>query len=91
MINVKPKTLKKKCLINLLITITCLLTSILNLRTPSGNNMLLHGIDINPMNPYEFIVYGDEEYIRSYDRRNMSYGPVKVFNYPTNIVSINLL
>jgi len=41
--------------------------------------MRLYGIDINPMNSLEFIVNGDDEYVRMYDKRNLHSGPVKKF------------
>uniref|UniRef100_A0A2H8TPX2 DDB1-and CUL4-associated factor 8 n=1 Tax=Melanaphis sacchari TaxID=742174 RepID=A0A2H8TPX2_9HEMI len=41
--------------------------------------MHLYCIDINPMKPYEFIVNGDDEYVRMYDKRKISVDPVKQF------------
>lgn len=44
-----------------------------------GSNMKLYSIDINPMNPFEFIINGDDECIRMFDKRRLSNGPVKIF------------
>lgn len=68
---------------------TCLLTSILHLKSLIGNSLPLSGIDINPMNKCEFLIYGQDECIRIYDKRNMSRGPIRVLKYPTKSVSIN--
>lgn len=46
--------------------------------------MKLYGIDINPLKSNEFIVNGDDEYIRMYDKRNLSMGPIKQFQYEIN-------
>lgn len=72
----------------LLITITYLLTSILKLKNTYNEKMALYGIDINPMNLCEFVVNGDDEYIRIFDKRRLS-SPVKVLRRPIPIVSIN--
>lgn len=57
-----------------------MLISILCIKNYSGNTLHLYGIDINPMNPLEFIVNGDDEYVRMYDKRKLSLEPVKTFN-----------
>jgi len=41
--------------------------------------MHLYGIDINPMKSYEFIVNGDDEYVRMYDKRQLTVDPIKLF------------
>lgn len=51
--------------------------------------MAIYGIDINPLKPWEFIIYGDDEYIRMYDKRHIPSGPAKIFRRPS--VSINIL
>lgn len=56
-----------------------MLISILHHKYNNGNVMRLYGIDINPMNSLEFIVNGDDEYVRMYDKRNLHSGPVKKF------------
>lgn len=53
--------------------------SILYLKTSNGNIMPLCGIDINPMNPNEFIINGGDELIRMYDKRKLSIHPAKQF------------
>lgn len=40
--------------------------------------MHIYGIDINPFNSSEFIINGDDEIVRMYDKRRLS-GPVKEF------------
>jgi len=42
--------------------------------------MRLYGIDINPLKPYEFIVNGNDEYVRMYDKRHLIVDPIKVFH-----------
>lgn len=54
--------------------------SILHVKHSNGRTMRLIGIDINPMKPYEFIVNGEDKYIRMYDVRNTSQMPVKIFS-----------
>jgi len=44
-----------------------------------GRSMHLHGIDINPMKPNEFIVNGDDEYVRMYDKRYITVDPIQLF------------
>ncbi|XP_026822857.1 DDB1- and CUL4-associated factor 8 isoform X2 [Rhopalosiphum maidis] len=56
------------------------ITNILHIKNMHGTSMHLYGIDINPMNPYEFIVNGDDEYVRMYDKRKLTVDPVKLFH-----------
>lgn len=72
----------------LLITITNLLTSILKLKNTNNDKLAIYGIDINPMNLHEFIINGDDEYIKMYDRRHLSKS-IKELRRPIPIVSIN--
>lgn len=51
--------------------------------------MAIYGIDINPMKPWEFIINGDDEYVRIFDKRHIPSGPAKVFRRPIPVVSIN--
>jgi len=55
------------------------ITHVLHESYNNGNTMHFYGIDINPMNSLEFILNGDDEYVRLYDKRNMRSGPVKKF------------
>lgn len=77
------------------ITIICILcvNSILSIRNSNSSTMRLYGIDINPMKPFEFIVNGDDEYVRMYDKRNLGIDPVKLFHrvLPTSKVYIYIL
>lgn len=57
-----------------------LIISILHIKNVHGTSMHLYGIDINPMNPFEFIVNGDDEYVRMYDKRKLTVDPVKLFH-----------
>jgi len=61
-------------------SIIILLISILHIKNGFGSSMHLYGIDINPMKPYEFIVNGDDEYVRMYDKRQLTADPVKLFH-----------
>lgn len=63
--------------------------SILHVKNTKGNVMRLYGIDINPMNPLEFIINGDDEYVRMYDKRRLTTEPVKRFRrvHPSITVS----
>lgn len=61
-------------------SIIILLISILRIKNVRGSCMHLYGIDINPMKPYEFIVNGDDEYVRMYDKRQLTADPVKLFH-----------
>jgi len=45
-----------------------------------GISMHLYGIDINPMKPNEFIVNGDDEYVRMYDKRHLTVDPIQLFH-----------
>ncbi|XP_022164257.1 DDB1- and CUL4-associated factor 8-like isoform X2 [Myzus persicae] len=56
------------------------ITNILHIRNARGSSMHLYGIDINPMKPYEFIVNGNDEYVRMYDKRQLIVDPVKMFH-----------
>jgi len=56
-----------------------LLISILHIKNVRGSTMRLYGIDINPLKPYEFIVNGNDEYVRMYDKRQLTVDPIKVF------------
>jgi len=56
-----------------------MLPSILNVRNTQGTTMQLYGIDINPMNSHEFILNGDDEFVRMYDKRRLTTGPLKKF------------
>lgn len=53
--------------------------SVLRIKNMHNSTMHLYGVDINPMNPFEFIVNGDDEFVRMYDKRKLSSGPVKHF------------
>jgi len=56
--------------------------------------MHLYGIDINPMKPYEFIVNGNDEYVRMYDKRQITLDPIKVFHRElknTKTIKVNIL
>ncbi|XP_029343114.1 DDB1- and CUL4-associated factor 8 isoform X3 [Acyrthosiphon pisum] len=55
-------------------------TNILHVKNIHGTSMHLYGIDINPMKPYEFIVNGNDEYVRMYDKRKLIVDPMKVFH-----------
>ncbi|XP_060867292.1 DDB1- and CUL4-associated factor 8-like protein 2 isoform X1 [Metopolophium dirhodum] len=55
-------------------------TNILHVKSVHGTPMHLYGIDINPLKPYEFIVNGNDEYIRMYDKRQLIEDPIKVFH-----------
>lgn len=65
-----------------------MLNSLLNIRN-RGIPMHLYSIDINPMKSFEFIINGSDEHVRMYDKRNLSQGPVKIFQIPT--VTVNIL
>jgi WD repeat-containing protein 42A len=54
------------------------------MKDTNGAFMKLFSIDINPMNPFEFIINGDDEYVRMFDKRKLSNGPIKMFeaSYP---------
>lgn len=56
-----------------------MLYSILHQKYYNGTTMHLYGIDINPLNTSEFILNGDDEYVRLYDKRNISSEPIKQF------------
>jgi len=56
------------------------LISILHIKSVHGTSMHLYGIDINPLKPYEFIVNGNDEYVRMYDKRQLIVDPIKVFH-----------
>jgi len=56
--------------------------------------MHLYGIDINPLKPYEFIVNGNDEYVRMYDKRQLIVDPIKVFHRElknTKTKNVNIL
>lgn len=53
--------------------------------------MHLYGIDINPMNPFEFIINGDDEYVRMYDKRKLTKDPVKMFHRVIHTSKVNIL
>ncbi|CAH1724518.1 unnamed protein product [Aphis gossypii] len=55
-------------------------TNILHIKNKRGLSMHLFGIDINPMKPNEFIVNGNDEYVRMYDKRRLSVNPVQLFH-----------
>ncbi|XP_060860364.1 LOW QUALITY PROTEIN: DDB1- and CUL4-associated factor 8-like [Metopolophium dirhodum] len=57
------------------------ITNILHIKNVRGSTMRLYGIDINPLKPYEFIVNGNDEYIRMYDKRQLTVDPIKVFHH----------
>lgn len=63
--------------------------SILHVNNASGNVMHLYGIDINPMNPFEFIINGDDEFVRMYDKRKMTSDPVKQFRRILPTIMVN--
>lgn len=52
--------------------------------------MHLYGIDINPFNMHEFIVNGDDEYIRMYDKRKLGSEEVKKFRRTPQTVTVNI-
>lgn len=62
--------------------------SILHVKNSNGNIMHLYGIDINPMNPNEFIINGDDEYVRMYDKRKLASDPVKTFRRVLSTTSV---
>lgn len=71
-----------------------LFISILHINNVRGGTMHLYGIDINPLKSNEFIVNGDDEYIRMYDKRKLSMGPIKQFQREitsTKSVKVNIL
>ncbi|XP_029348698.1 DDB1- and CUL4-associated factor 8-like [Acyrthosiphon pisum] len=55
------------------------ITNILHIKNIHGSTVRLYGIDINPLKPYEFIVNGNDEYVRMYDKRQLTMEPIKVF------------
>lgn len=71
-----------------------MLISILHIKNVHGTSMHLYGIDINPMKPYEFIVNGNDEYVRMYDKRQITLDPIKVFHRElknTKTIKVNIL
>jgi hypothetical protein len=44
------------------------------LGTRRGVKRLLHGVEVHPIWPHEFFVFGPDVFIRIYDRRNMPEG-----------------
>lgn len=65
-----------------------MMTSLLEIKK-HGIGMHLYGIDINPMKPLEFIINGNDEYIRMYDKRNLS-EPVKKFRRISPTATVNM-
>lgn len=59
---------------------TCLFYSIQHIRRNNGSVVRLYDINTNPMNPFEFIVIGDDKYVRLYDKRKTTQDPVKKFH-----------
>lgn len=55
-------------------------TNILHIKKMRGVSMRLYGIDINPMKSNEFIVNGDDEYVRMYDKRYITVDPIQLFH-----------
>lgn len=75
------------------IVFTCLLIiffSLLEIRSSNGYVLHLYGIDINPFNMHEFIVNGDDEYIRMYDKRKLGSEEVKKFRRTPQTVTVNI-
>ncbi|XP_050525885.1 DDB1- and CUL4-associated factor 8-like [Daktulosphaira vitifoliae] len=55
-------------------------TNIQHIRRNNGSVVRLYDINTNPMNPFEFIVIGDDKYVRLYDKRKTTHDPVKKFH-----------
>lgn len=49
--------------------------------------MHIYGIDINPFNSSEFIINGDDEIVRMYDKRKLS-DPIKEFYRQPNTFEV---